>query len=68
MISPAEKTDDSSITRIVHDALQRGCLHRREHFILTSALLSQLTLSDIVRSQINRVLDSVRIGRIQLKD
>lgn len=68
MTSIAEKTDDGLIKKIIHDALQRGCLYRREHFILTSAMLSQLTLSDIVRSQINRVLDSVRVGRIQLKD
>lgn len=48
--------------------MKRGRLRRRDHLALTSAMLCNPGLSVSDRSEINQVLDQVRMGRIELVD
>ncbi|EKQ70544.1 hypothetical protein OsccyDRAFT_0839 [Leptolyngbyaceae cyanobacterium JSC-12] len=54
----------------VQDTIQRinlsGQITRREHLMLTSALLSNQHLTDEDRLKINQVLDHTQLGKLKL--
>lgn len=52
----------------IEKILACGRMSRREHLDLTSALLSDQQISERDRLQINRVLEDVQIGRLDLVD
>ena len=58
----------SSINRLVKKAVKLGQLSRQEHLQLTSAILSGFNLDPIDRSLINRLFDSINMGRVKLVD
>lgn len=68
MVTFAQGASNSQIQALTGQSIQQGCLRRRDHVFLTSAMLGDPSLSSIDRSQINRVLDYVRMGRIELID
>jgi len=56
------------VYQLAHQAIQQGCLSRRDHAALVSAMLADATLEPLDRSQINRLFDYVRLGRVRLVD
>ncbi|HEY9762767.1 MAG TPA: hypothetical protein V6D07_09585 [Trichocoleus sp.] len=66
MVSVVPINDHPPIQRLTDHAMQQCALSRRDHLWLTSALLSDPTLSPTDRNQINRVLDYIRMGKIRL--
>ena len=68
MVAFAHDTSNSQVQFLAGQSIQQGYLRRRDHLYLTSAMLGDPQLSSADRSQINRVLDYVRMGRIQLVD
>ena len=57
-----------NIQTLVSDVIEQGRLSRRDHLILSTALLSNPTLTSRDRQHINRVFDSIRAGRVRLAD
>jgi hypothetical protein len=53
---------------MVDRILASGKLARREHLILTSAILSNEKISEDERYQINRIFDYIQIGRLKFID
>ncbi|WP_456077469.1 hypothetical protein [Kamptonema formosum] len=45
-----------------------GKLSRRDHLLLTSALLSDDKITEEQRHQINRIFDYIQIGRLKFVD
>jgi hypothetical protein len=45
-----------------------GKITRREHLVLTSAILSDDKISEEDRHQINRIFDYIQIGRLKFID
>ena len=45
-----------------------GKIARREHLVLTSAILSDDKISEEDRYQINRIFDYIQIGRLKFID
>jgi hypothetical protein len=45
-----------------------GKITRREHLVLTSALLSDDKITEEDRHQINRIFDYIQIGRLKFID
>lgn len=66
MVASAEKTQ--LIQTLVHNALHQRCLSRQDHLKLTSAILSDPTLTPSDRRHVNRLLDYVRMGKVRLTD
>lgn len=66
MLSVVPINDHPPIQRLTEHAMQQGALSRRDHLWLTSALLSDPTLSPSDRTRINRVLDYIRMGKVRL--
>jgi hypothetical protein len=58
----------SALESTVQTALRQGSLRRRDHLALMSQMLSDPALSPTCRSQINRLLDYIQMGRVQLLD
>ncbi|NJM61083.1 MAG: hypothetical protein HC849_14090 [Oscillatoriales cyanobacterium RU_3_3] len=61
---PIELNNFSMVERIVAS----GKLTRREHLVLTSAILSDDKISEEERHQINRIFDYIQIGRLNFSD
>lgn len=57
-----------AIQKITQEAIHQGVLRRRDHFALTAAMLCDSSLAPAIRSDINRVLDYIRMGRVVLVD
>ncbi|HZG41034.1 MAG TPA: hypothetical protein VEZ50_20345 [Nodosilinea sp.] len=57
-----------NIQTLVSDVIEQGRLSRRDHLILSTALLSNPTLTSRDRRHINQVFDSIRAGRVRLAD
>lgn len=57
-----------SISLIVERIVSSGKIARREHLMLTSAILSDEKISEEERYQINRVFDYIQIGRLKFVD
>jgi len=60
--------EQSSIQSLVQSAVTARELSRREHLKLTSAILSDTSMAPSDRFHINRLLDYVRAGKVQLID
>lgn len=66
MVSTASTSNNPQVQSLTVQAIESGFLSRQEHLWLTSAMLSNTTLSAADRNQINRVLDYIRMGRVRL--
>ena len=58
----------SNIQKLIRKTVRLGQLSRQEHLQLTSAILSDLDINPRDRSQINRLLDYIHMGRVKLVD
>lgn len=56
------------IQALVTTAIQQGLLSRRDHLTLSTAMLSNPTLTSRDRHCINQMFDSIRAGRVRLAD
>lgn len=65
-ILPVES--DVGIQILVSQILARGQVTPQEHFYLTSTLLSNRKVTQDDRSQINRILDDLQMGRLKLTE
>jgi hypothetical protein len=68
MMQLVEDCPGAAIQLLVERILTAGKLSQREHLRLTSTLLVDNDLNDEDRRYINRILDYVQIGRLQLVD
>ncbi|MBD0267253.1 hypothetical protein [Pseudanabaena sp. FACHB-2040] len=66
MLSVVPINDHPQIQRLTRHAIEQNALTRRDHLWLTSAILGDPTLSPLDRTQINHVLDLIRMGRVRL--
>jgi len=57
-----------TISQMVERSVASGKLTRREHLMLTSAILSDDKISEEERYQINRIFDYIQIGRLSFID
>ncbi len=57
-----------TIPQIVDRIVASGKIARREHLVLTSAILSDDKISEEDRHQINRIFDYLQIGRLKFID
>jgi membrane-bound ClpP family serine protease len=64
----SQNKSNLTIAQMVDRIVASGKLARREHLILTSAILSDDKISDEERYQINRVFDYIQIGRLNFID
>ena len=60
--------DQSGIQSLVQRAVKSRQLSRQEHLKLTSAMLSNPDMESTDRFHINRLLDYVRVGKVNLID
>ncbi|HSM80227.1 MAG TPA: hypothetical protein VLS96_01010 [Nodosilinea sp.] len=58
----------ADIQRLATAAVQQGILSRRDHLTLSTAMLSNPTLTARDRQYINQVFDGIRSGRVRLAD
>ncbi|PSN79314.1 hypothetical protein C8B47_12355 [filamentous cyanobacterium CCP4] len=68
MVSSLPQNPASDIQALVSTIIQQGGLSRRDHLILSTAMLSNPALTSSDRQQINQVFDSIRAGRVRLID
>lgn len=66
MVSVVPK--QSGIRTLVERAVEMRHISRQEHLQLTSAMLASPNMATMDRTQINRLLDSIRAGKIRLVD
>mgnify|MGYP003444856887 FL=1 len=64
----SQNKSNLTIAQMVDRIVASGKIARREHLILTSAILSDDKISDEERYQINRVFDYIQIGRLHFID
>ncbi|NJK69850.1 MAG: hypothetical protein HC789_01340 [Microcoleus sp. CSU_2_2] len=64
----SQNKSNLTIAQMVDRIVASGKIARREHLILTSAILSDDKISDEERYQINRVFDYIQIGRLNFID
>ncbi len=57
-----------AIQSLVEEIFTAGQMNRNQHFQLASALLSNQSLSEKERRQINRAFDYIQTGRVRLID
>ncbi|MEG3860221.1 hypothetical protein [Microcoleus sp. herbarium12] len=57
-----------TIYQMVDRIVASGKIARREHLVLTSAILCDDKLSEEERHQINRIFDYIQIGRVKFID
>ncbi len=57
-----------TITQMVDRIVASGKISRREHLVVTSAILSDDKISEEDRHQINRIFDYIQIGRLKFID
>ena len=62
------KKSNLTIYQMVDRIVASGKIARREHLVLTSAILSDDKISEEDRHQINRVFDYLQIGRLKFID
>jgi hypothetical protein len=66
MALSSKDNTSSSVEAMVQRVLSRRRLSRREHLQLTTAILGNPGLDARDRNQINRVLDYIRAGKVEL--
>lgn len=64
----SQNKSNLTIAQMVDRIVASGKIARREHLILTSAILSDDKISEEERYQINRVFDYIQIGRLNFID
>ena len=57
-----------TIFQMVDRIVASGKISRREHLVLTSAILSDDKITEEDRHQINRIFDYLQIGRLKFID
>ncbi|PSB53878.1 hypothetical protein C7B67_01180 [filamentous cyanobacterium Phorm 6] len=62
------KKSNLTISQVVDRIVASGKIARREHLVLTSAILSDDKISEEDRHQINRVFDYLQISRLKFID
>jgi len=67
-MSTSPKKSNLTISQMVDRIVASGKIARREHLVLTSAILSDDKISEEDRHQINRVFDYIQIGRLKFID
>lgn len=55
-----------SVKQIIDQILISGQITRKEHILLTSAILSDRQITEEDRRQINHIFDSLQLGRLKL--
>ncbi|WP_035985123.1 hypothetical protein [Leptolyngbya sp. KIOST-1] len=68
MVSSPPQNPALNIQALVNTAMAQGVLSRRDHLLLSTAMLSNPALSPSDRQHINQVFDSIRTGRVRLAD
>jgi hypothetical protein len=68
MLQNTQKKPTISISLMVDRILASGRLTRRDHLVLTSAILSDNKINEEERHQINRIFDYLQIGRLKFVD
>ncbi|MGB3136099.1 MAG: hypothetical protein WBB18_04760 [Nodosilinea sp.] len=66
MVTSLPQTPASTIQTLVSTAMQQGTLSSRDYLILSTAMLSNPTLTSVDRQQINQIFDNVRGGQVRL--
>lgn len=61
-----QQADQQSIPSTINQIIASGQITRRQHLHLTSILLSNHSLTNEDRLQINRVLEDVQSGQLKL--
>ncbi|MGL5062873.1 MAG: hypothetical protein ACRC62_23095 [Microcoleus sp.] len=64
----SQNRSNLTIYQMVERIVASGKLTRREHLMLTSAILSDDKISEEERHQINRIFDYIQIGRLNFID
>ena len=64
----SQNKSNLTIFQMVDRIVASGKISRREHLVLTSAILSDDKISEEDRHQINRIFDYIQIGRLQFID
>ncbi|NWF60268.1 MAG: hypothetical protein HXY43_13640 [Fischerella sp.] len=59
---------ESAVKEIVERIIKSGKMSRQDHKLLTSNIHPNGYLNDAERRQINRILDYIQTGRLQLID
>jgi len=66
MAMVTESSSLPAVEAMVQRVLSRRRLSRHEHMQLTTAILGNPGMAVCDRNQINRVLDNIRAGKVQL--
>ncbi|MEG4939610.1 hypothetical protein [Microcoleus sp. F4-D5] len=64
----SQNKSNLTIFQMVDRIVASGKISRREHLVLTSAILSDDKITEEERHQINRIFDYLQIGRIKFID
>ncbi|MEG3841284.1 hypothetical protein QUB63_34015 [Microcoleus sp. ARI1-B5] len=64
----SQNKSNLTISQMVDRIVASGKISRREHLVLTSAILSDDKISEEDRYQINRIFDYIQIGRLKFID
>ena len=64
----SQNKSNVTIAKMVDRIVASGKIARREHLVLTSAILSDDQISEEDRHQINRIFDYLQIGRLKFID
>ncbi|WP_293127519.1 hypothetical protein [Microcoleus sp. bin38.metabat.b11b12b14.051] len=64
----SQNKSNLTISQMVDRIVASGKIARREHLVLTSAILSDDKISEEDRYQINRIFDYIQIGRLKFID
>ncbi|MDX2240154.1 MAG: hypothetical protein NW224_05675 [Leptolyngbyaceae cyanobacterium bins.302] len=64
----AKSSPQPSLQHQIERIFAAGRITRREHLSLTSALLAGQQMTESDRLQINQVLESIQLGKLELMD
>lgn len=68
MLRTPQNRSNLGIYQMIERITSSGKLSRRDHLLLTSALLSDDKITEEQRHQINRIFDYIQIGRLKFVD
>lgn len=67
-MSRSPSSQPNLVTQVVKGIIERGQLTPKEYLIITSALISNMKLTQEMKQEINRILDALQTGRLKLVD
>jgi hypothetical protein len=67
-MSRSPSNQPTLVTQVVKGIIERGQLTPKEYLIITSALISNMKLTQEMKQEINRILDALQTGRLKLVD